>query len=472
MVQSIKGLLHIRNLEDFKGIEYVFDSLIIGFLLFLSFGAFTQRILVHLLLLFWISINTCQLCTIFKRKKCEHIFLQAPITTNHKVLFLLITSSIENLAFLIFSVVHMVCFMNRNLLEAILFSIVHVYFAMGLGMLVGSLCKSSIALIIISLFYGRCFFNSWWTSDEPFRFVSPTLQLYNVHVINVTNICSLALITVICIIGVKYLLERHERNIKLKVSLTLCIAMILFGALIGRELRENKRISDAPFNIFAQGTVSVSYRGINQKTAQQLSNILSHMEDELQSLNIVEKSNDYVFNKYYVSKLYSLYKTRPIPITKENDTIYINVFSDGMINLNESAVLQDFLYRSYTQMVRKVIAQDNNYTYQIIEGCKMGIFRRICRENQTVDAQDLQELYDSKINLNLQSQVTPSNYIKIISSYMYQQDPVALSELYTLVSTKQIESDEAFIQLFEKNFPQMSNTKEMQLVLTAMCNNE
>lgn len=467
MMLVIKKLLYVRNVEDYFGHKYIFNIIILCFLTFLSIGGLRQRLMAHLFTLLWISINTCQLYTLFKRKNCDFIFCESHISDDSRYLMFLKGSILENMIFGVFIMVHLVFFMHANIYITLIITVVHFSFAIAIGAFCGQLSNRFLGLILIVLFYGCCFFNNWWTTDEPLRFMSPTIQLYNLDIINVTNTCSLIILTIILIILAKYLSGVHKKYRTVKIMGLIGLCIILFSGIIYRELSINKKIEESAFSTIIREQTTIKFKGVDEQTATVMANLLIDLENELTKLGIESQSKEYQIKKYYISYLHSLYKTRPIPITKDEDIIYINIFSDAMTNFKEDELIRDFIDRAYNQMV-EIYDIDNNYVYQIVEGCRAHVYKSAFEKNLNIYSKDLVQGFDKEIEKRATSATTQYNFLKKIVNYMFDKYPRDIPKLYSLVQSELPKNNEEFIEILEENFPESLEESEIQKIIKSV----
>jgi hypothetical protein len=467
---KIKKLLYTRNLEDYYGHKWIFNIIILCFMTFLSTGDLNLRLVAHLLTLFWISINTCQLNTLFKRKKCEFIFCQSPISYDSRFIMLLKSSIIENTIFAIFIMLHLVFFMHANIYNALIITVVHFFFAIAIGTFCSQLSNQSLGLILITLFYvSRFYMGSWWTSDEHSRYVSPTIQLYNVHIINVINTFSLIIQTIILLLLSKLLLGVYKKFRGVKTAGLIGLCIILFIGIISYELTFNKEIEESAYRTITMNQKLVKFKGVDEKSATELTNLLIALENETTKLGLESsQSREYHINKYYISYLQTLYKTRPIPVNKEEDIIYINIFSDAMTNFKEINIVRDIMFRVYDQIEIEENDALNNYVHQIIDGCREHVFKSVYENNLNIISKEFVEMCDREIEDRDKSVTTQSNFLKKIVNYMFEKYPEDIHKLYSIVRSEDPKNNEELIEIFDENFQEILADCKIQNIIKSV----
>lgn len=464
---EIKKILYIRSKEDYYGYEILFNIIILCFLSFLSLQDLQLRVSAHVFTLLWISINTCQLFSLFSRHNCDFIFCECPKSNRSVFRLFLLTCILENLIFAVFMFGQFIFAMHANPLYTMLFTAIHFSYAIAIGIFAGTVFRQLRGLIPIVLFYIWCIYKGgWWTANETTRFWSPTIQLYNVNIINFTNTAALVALIIVFLLVSRVIFNKGKANNCLKIAGITCLYAFIYLGLILGELSYNKKIENSTFNEITATHRPAEYIGISENNAIILAEALEDIEEELIKLKIINKEADkYQFKRYYVSGLYFLYNTRPVPVQNEDGVVYVNIFSDAMINFKEYEIVRDILNRMYDQLIFE--ESDNNYTYQIREGCREHILKAIVLNNPDIFSKDLVDWFDKAIQKRNQSLVIQNNFLKKIAGNMYDQYPKELAELYAIIENESPENNDEVIKIFEENFPELLKEDKIQQILNS-----
>lgn len=454
-MEEIKKILHIRNIEDFYGYKVLFNIIILCFLFFLSLQDLQFRISAHVFTLWWISINSFQVFTLFSRHNFDFILCECPKSNRSVFLMFLWTCMLENLIFAVFLFGHLIFAMHTKFLYALLFTSIHFCYAIAIGRFIGTLSKHIKGLIPIVLFYILCIFGGgWWTDDEKTRFWSPSTQLYNVNIINITNTVALVALIITFMLISRLIYNRGMAHNRLKIAGITCLYAFALIGLISRELSYNKKIENSAFNKTTATHQHVEYKGVNEHDTLVMAKVIDDMEEELIKLKFINnKADKYQFNKYYVSDLFFLYHNSPIPVLNEDKIIYVNVFSDAMINFNEHEIVRDMMIRTYDHLLSE--ASDNNYTYDIQEGCREHILKTVILKNPEIYSEDLIDWLDKVILKSDQYFATQYTFLRIMASGMYDKYPEELAELYTIIEKESPQDDMEVLKILEDNFPEL-----------------
>jgi hypothetical protein len=201
--------------------------------------------------------------------------------------------------------------------------------------------------------------------------------------------------------------------------------------------------------------------------------MLEDMEEELITLGIESTPiKEYQFNKYYVSYLYFVYKTRPTPIVIENDTIYIDIFSEAMTNFDEDYITRDFVSRYYDQVQNRVTNIENKYVYQIVEGCREHVYKYAFQNSVKKHSDHLVTETNRLIKKRNDSATTKSNFVKKIINLMFEEYKEDIPKLYTYVQSEPPETDLEFVKILEKNFPELLEDSNIKKIVESVYRSE
>ncbi len=209
----------------------------------------------------------------------------------------------------------------------------------------------------------------------------------------------------------------------------------------------------------------MEYKGINERDTLVMTNVIEDVEKELIRLKFINHEADkYEFKKYYVSGLFFSYHTRPVPVLNADKTFYVNVFSDAMLNFKEYEIVRDMMDRTYDHLLPE--ASDNNYTYDIQEGCREHILMAAALNHPDIYSEDLIDWFDRQILKRDQSITTQRNFLKKIASSMYDKYSEELAELYTIIEKESPQDNMEVIKILEDNFPELMEEDKIQQILS------
>ncbi len=446
-MNKIKKLLEIRNSEDFFSKKNIISIILICFLLYMSNKGLASRVVAYVFTLFWISINTYQIFSIFYRKKCDFILYQSPISNFLKFVFFLKGAIIENIPFYIFLIFHLIFFMKASVINTFVISTITFFYAISLGSFFGRIFYRKKGLIILSIIYLFCIFiSSKWTDSEIFRFIYPTIQLHNVDILYISTIFSILTITLSLLLLSNCLFEFVKYK-KAKVIGILAITITLFIGLHLREFNYNKKIKNTDFNIIKIDKSIVKYRGIDEKDALFIVSNLREIENELIAIGI----NDNYMEEYIIDRYYRgfLYKTRGIPVYRNDNKFYINIFSNGMLNFKEEDIYHDLLYRFYNYLTQ-INDISNNYLFISIKNSRELILRSLAEKNNMNKLADsFKYSIKSRYNRFLLSRIFIENY----------DNPEDLKKVNKSIRKNLPKDNEELIEILEENLKDTENKK-------------
>ncbi|WP_251862331.1 hypothetical protein [Clostridium sp. Marseille-Q2269] len=360
--------------------------------------------------------------------------------------------------------------MKGNIYHAIIIATVHYCFSIALGMWFAQLSKNFLGVILIVTFYIYCFaYSSLWTTNEFKRYISPTLQLCNINRINIINTVSLITLSIILLLSAKYLKVFYKKYRSLKIAIIICIGISVFVGIISFELSFNKKIEKSKFDTIVVNDKIVKFKGVDEHSVTVLASLLTNLEDQFEKIGIGSKSREYQFKKYYVSYLlYPLYKTRPVPIMKEKSIFYINIFSDAMVNFQETDLLRDFINRAFDQIESGINNIDNKYVYQIVEGSREHIYKSAIENNSYISSKDLVEVSEQFISKRNKSSTTEDNFLKKIINIMFDKYMDDIPKLYTLVQNKLPKNNKEFIEIIKEHFPKLLEDSDIKSIIESV----
>ncbi|WBW97753.1 hypothetical protein [Oceanirhabdus sp. W0125-5] len=452
MRQSLmKKLLYISNMEDYFNRRYILDIAIVCFVLILSFGDTQQKLMGHLFLLFWISTTTCQLYTLFYRKKCDFLLFTSNLSNNNQMFITLKCSLVQNLIPFIFMIFYLIFLLKFNVFNGVVFSVIYFFYAVAIGVFMGRLLNNYLGIILIILFYGRCFLNGWFTSDEVFRYISPTLQLYSPDMPNIPNIYTLCVLTVILLVLGMIFSKYSINSLSIKNFSIVCICLTLIIGVIPYEIWQNKIIQNAAFNKIEVEEIPVKFKGIDEETALKLASIIKDVENRFIDFGMATKSEEIQIIRGYIPCLRWLapiYETRPIPIIKKDGKVYITVFSNAMLNLENDDIMIDWIMRIFGTTLEKPKYQDNYYAHQIAIYCRVIVENDIINNGNVKYSSEVREFYSNKEVIKRLEQ-TENVMLKNIY-YLLQKSPSDISKIYKKIINQVPKNDDEFIMILNE----------------------
>lgn len=456
---EIKRIMYIHDQEDFFGHRRLFFvSLIILFTLIASHSNLQFRIMIHIFSLFWVSINTHQIFTLHARKNTEYIFCESAQTYHERFIMFMNCSIIENSIFILLIFFQLIIFMHCPVLNALIIALLHYAFSIVLGILSSQL-GTRVGIITILLFYFHSFYyGSGWTLDAHEHFFSLSVQLYYVDKLHVTNTITLIIYTVIFFLLAEIVFKSYSVFRIYKIGCIIVVGILAFVGVIQYELAFNSKIEESKFQTFKLENVAIRYRGSEENSVKEMSQIILLIEKELSKVG-VEQSKVYQYDRYYVSMLGSIYKTRPIPVLKDKDTIYINIFSDALLNRKEQDIQIDLIQRVYSQIesYQKVI-YPNDYLKQFVSACECEVKKNILNEMKIEDKDYIEKLELDKERIK-KMPVSEQNFIMKIVVYMMEDCPEKLSMLYFLLE-EEVTDVKVLQKVMNEHFPEFMDKRE------------
>lgn len=454
-MDELKRLLSIRNEEDFYGYKTWIDLGICIFLIVMGFNELRIRIIAHLLLLFWMSINVQQIFTLFERKKCGFILLENPKTDLNIFYMIFQASLVENLVYILMCFIQIKCFFRASIFMSIIITIIHSLFAIALGFLVSQVRHKNIGCICLCIYYMFNFIVSMaWTYNEFWRHIFVTSQLYNVHIFDFSNNIAIIFWIIILFIMGYLLFENYNKiNLKIKVLLTM-ITMVAFVSINVLDIISNNNISYEQNNVHITTEMNIWTGAVED--------ICKELKDRgIDDLPI----EGCVLNQYHISYLYHFYQTRPVLFMIEGDQLYINIFAHAMINFNEFELAREMLDRLYAYLEMDINSQDNNYIHQIIDGHKSYIMLKVC-DNLPINIQDefKRDAQNAIAGMN-NKEVTSANFVKKIVQIMDVKYQEYNEPLYHTVRKNLPENIDEFIEIFTQEFKPLLQDEDISNIL-------
>lgn len=457
---EIKRIMYIHNQEDFFGHRRLFFvSLIMLFTLMASNSNLQVRIMVHLFSLFWVSINTHYIFTLHARKNCEYIFCESGQTYQRRFIMLMNCSIIENSIFILMIFFHLIIFMHCSVLNALIIVLLHYVFAIVLGIFSSQL---GIRIGIITIFLFNLFgfyYGSGWTLSAHEHLFSLSVQLYSVDKLHITNTMCLIIYTVIFFLLAEIVFARNSAFRICKIGCILIVGIFVFVGVIQYELAFNNKIEGSKFQTSKLENVEIKYRGSEENSIKEMCQIILLIEKELSKVGI-KQSKVYQIDRYYVSIFGNIYKTRPIPVLKDKDKIFINIFSDAQLNRKEQDLQIDLIERVYSQIESyQMVIYPNDYLKQFVSAYECEAKKNILNEMK-IENKDYEEMLERKKERIKKIPISEQNIIMKIVIYMMEDCPQTLSELYFLLENEEVTDIEVLQKEMKEYFPKFMDKRE------------
>ena len=469
MWEEIARLLKIRNDEDFFGKRMGLTLLMTLFFVFLSLQGHRIRILSHLILLSWISLNANQMVSLFRRKGCAFIELINARSERNKFWTLVYASVVENLYYLLLLMLQLLVFFKGSLGTSLVITLLHFSFALALGILTSQMTFMNIGFIsLITYYLGSFFMATAWTFDENWRFFSLTLQLNQVKWLNQSNTLSLAVIA----IGMMMLGRLIFANYKIKwkpIAAVVLAGIVILGILINYELDFNRRSTAMAYLQLPKQSsngLNVYYKALDSSQIDLMITVVSTIVHEMEKYYANDLNVERIyFDKYYIAFVPNLYKKRPIPVAIDDKGLKINVFSDAMLNCEEPEVFSEMVNRINDHLERSIPNISNPYVYQIVIGNHEFIQIAAYQSIGVEDREALISEEDRIIKRRKEAEPTASNYVKKIMIVMREQYPDKMPLLYQVVQETLPETPADFEKVFEAHFPELTKDQAIMTLV-------
>lgn len=467
---EIARLLDIRNHEDFFGKRMGLMVLMTLFFVFLNTQGHRVSIFVHLILLCFISLNANQLVSLFRRKECEFIAVVNARSERNKFWTFCLACIVENFYYLLLLIVQLIVFFNCSLGMSVFISGVHFIFALALGIMTSQIAFMNIGIIALIAYYITSFFMATsWAFDENWRFLSLTLQLNHVKMLNQSNTLSLMALTIVMAMLGKCLFSKYRIRWQ-SISAVLVAGAIVMGIFINHELDFNRKRTAMDYKALpkqSSNSLVVYYKALDSSQIELMGTAAAELVQGMEKYGANDSHVERIyFDKYYISFVPNLYKTRPIPVALDQEGLKINVFSDAMINCDEPEMFGEMLNRIYDHLERNTPNFDNKYVYQIVVANREFVLMEAYEHMPVNDKKALIGEAARIIDKRKKDEPTQSNYVKKMMIVMHEQYPEKIPALYHAVQEELPESNEAFQALFETHFPELTKNQDLMTLVT------
>ena len=372
---------------------------------------------------------------------------------------LLVSSIIENSIFLVMIFSHLIIFLHSSIENAVIISVLHFTFSIAMGVLSSQL-GTRVGIISILLFYIlSLYYGSGWTLDAHAHYLSLSIQMYNVDKLNIVNTVTLSIYAMIFLLMARAIYIRFSLLRWLKIGCIIVVSISVFICLIRYELVFNREMKTTEFETIEIDNTEIRYRGIEEDSVRKMSQIILTLEKELSKLG-VEQTKVYQYDRYYVSLLGKIYKTRPIPVLKEKDKISINLFSDALLNRKEKDIQIDLIERVYAQVEKyqkKISPQ--GYLQQFLSAVECDVKLKVL-EDIKIEDKAYVEMLERKTDHIKRVPVDEQNIVMKIVVYMVEDCPQDLAKLYSILANEDISESSILLARLNKEFPEFMERSE------------
>ncbi|MBE6023962.1 MAG: hypothetical protein E7231_12215 [Cellulosilyticum sp.] len=368
MKELIIKLKKISNQEDYFGKLPLINLVILLICCALAFQKdLTSVISSHLFILMWVSISSYQVFNLYQRKDCSFLFAVCNLPQRHIIGILLATSLWQSILFLPALILQLILTLNAPIMIAVLTGIVHFTFAITIGIVLSLLSPSHliglIADIVLFLFY--FFTGTGWTTAELFSIVSPAVQIHNVYILDIPNFYGLITLTLLGwgLIGVTKHFSLRKKNIHSIVYFL--VTVILFISAGYMPYYQNQKVFNIAYSQLEVEDLTLTYRGIDETSAIHYAHVFHDLEQAFRDNGLISSEIHHIEIQKYHAPIY-LRTARRIPFIIKDDTLYINVFSNAMINQQDAPLIHEMFYRMSIQLISnqnpQLLKERNSYT--------------------------------------------------------------------------------------------------------------
>ena len=352
MKEIILKIKNISNQEDYFGKSNIINvSIILLCFLVSLLGDIDSAIFSHIFILMWVSSASCQLFNLHERKRSDFIWGISDFSTNRIIIIIFCVAILQNIMFLPVIIIYLMLFFKATIIIATLTGIIHFFFAIAIGASLNVFFRSRygglIANIVLFLFY---FTNGIrWTSAELYRIVSPVVQLYNVDMVDTTNVLGLISIIILAcsIVWIKNSFSINKISIYKIYGFMISISLVL---LVGYyEEYRNQKVFSSDYKSIRVDDISVSYRGLDEEHVKRYAEMVIDIDKELYTSGSTSNRINQLSIQKYTAPIYL--KARRIPFSIEGETMNINIFSNAMLNTKDVDLMMDMFYRISTQII-------------------------------------------------------------------------------------------------------------------------
>lgn len=370
MREILPKILEISSREDYFGkIQIINIAVALLSFAICIFTGIEYVIFGHTFMLMWISSTACQLFSLHRRKKAGFVWVIGALSKNQITITLLIASILQNILFIPLLTLQLLVFLDAAPAVAISTAVVHFFFAISIGAFLSTIFRYKYAglglIMFLYLFFSLS--GAHWTGAELYRCLSPVVQIYNMYITDTTNLLGLAMFILLACTSVFIAIPLSPRRIgPVRIAALIC-SLLLFLSVGGYEQYHNQITFSNGYNTFSENGVLISYRGIDRVYARQYAKMIAGIDERLYEKGVTSgKLSGFLIQKYY-APIYSI-KARRIPFIIEGDTMFVNVFSNAMLNTKDAGLMYDILYRITSNIVtsRKGQSNSNRNTDEVI----------------------------------------------------------------------------------------------------------
>lgn len=475
MTDLIKKTIKICNIEFFHCIrnKFLISALFFLFILGLQFGDITMRVGSNFFVTTWISINVYFVFALFGKNNREYLLQCSSLSSNHRLLLLFAVSGIMNLGWGILIFFQLIIVMEAYFVNAVMVTALQFFFAVALGALSGNLHKWHLGItIIISLAIINFIFYNPLIYDGSSHFFSISEQLYAINQPNLINYLSILLLTLSSILAVKILSQSNRKKKTMKVMILMSSYITSFILLVCYEFISHERYHEEEVATITRAAHMLRYRNLPIDKVESMYLILSKFEEYYRDLNKGTEYNTYVFNKEYLSPIgWRIKGDEPKSIYFEDKTIHVDVLSDSMIYFDNADLLRNFIDEIKYSFVEEIYGSGNSrYIRHLIEGYSIAILRDLSSELKEKKYHEVQDYYVKEIEKIFSVPTTEYNYVYRVALIIYDKYPESVGDVYDLIVEKNPESNQQFIGLLNKNFPDIVKDYQMKEILKHVTN--
>ncbi len=488
MMKIIKRTIDIVNFEVFNSLMYriLINLFLFLTLIYISSGDLEEKLISHVIILMWISINTYLTFTVFKKRNCEFLLQTSYLDDKKKISMLCATVFLENLPWIIFLLIHSVFFIKLNLIFAISITILYTVFAIVFAMFCSRMSKNNIGMMVILIFYFyNMFFRSVTETNVESHLISLFEQLMIRNTYNAVNLYSLIILIMFFAIGSYILMMANKKYLYVKMIMLTIVVSSLYSAVLYYDLNQYNTIKTQEFiNIKVNGK-DVEYRGISKEKAVKISKILTDIEKRINSMGPDITYEKYVIDSELLTNVLWRYKGGKIDtFESEGRILRFNYTSDNLLNDDIEKNISNLLNGSYHFMLENVKLYGtineygyknirgtfNVYVYQLFEGYKNLVIKDVAEKN---NFESIQKEFSEKTHLLLNKKsLDLYNYIKVMGAIIYENFPDKMPDLYNVILKEEPQKHNELLEVLKTNFPEINNHKDVDRVIRSLKNNK
>ncbi|ONI45257.1 hypothetical protein AN641_04340 [Candidatus Epulonipiscioides gigas] len=346
----ISKIVNISNHENYFGKRAWINAFLI-ILGLLTAQLFQQQIdylvMIYSLIMMWISISAAQIFSLHYNNKLQFLWDISKINVIKRLSILFKATIIENILFLVFIFIYLTISLQGNIFVTLVTSLLHFIFAIIIGAFLGVFFPNKLINILICFtIYMIYMFNGFdWTTVEIFSIATPIAQLYNMNIFNISNF--LGLLAIIIFLGnliyTKSIVQTSFFEAK-KLGF-LAVTIILLSLAPFYQYYNNQLNFNAEYSTFEFDEINVSFRATEKEDANRIAQMFNTIYKEFFNNGTTDTIiTDIVINQYE-APIYFGSTTPRIPVTIEDNIMYINIWSNAMINTQNVNLQSDILLR-------------------------------------------------------------------------------------------------------------------------------